>query len=62
MGHEGKRSIRFMGMSALLLTMFAVAIIMSGCSKSDDDSSAEKTFITVKGSDTMVHLVSRYRR
>lgn len=60
MGHEGKRSIRFMCTSALLLTMFAVAMIMSGCSKSDDDSSAEKTFITVKGSDTMVHLVSTW--
>lgn len=60
MRQEKKRSIRFMGTSALLLTMFAVAMIMSGCSRSDDDSAAEKTFITVKGSDTMVHLVSMW--
>ena len=55
-----KKSISSVGMSALLLTMFAVATIMSGCSKSDDNSGGEKTFITVKGSDTMVHLVSTW--
>ena len=60
MRQEKKRSIRFMSTSALLLTMFAVATIMSGCSKSDDNSGGEKTFITVKGSDTMVHLVSTW--
>lgn len=60
MRQEKKRSIGFMGTSALLLTIFAVAMIMSGCSKSDDNSASEKTFITVKGSDTMVHLVSTW--
>lgn len=60
MRQEKKSSIKFIGISALLLTMFAVTMIMSGCSRSDDDSVAEKTFITVKGSDTMVHLVSTW--
>jgi len=60
MRQEKKKSISSVGMSALLLTMFAVATIMSGCSKSDDNSDGEKTFITVKGSDTMVHLVSTW--
>ena len=60
MRQEKKSSIKFMGISALLLTMFAITMIMSGCSRSDDDSVAEKTFITVKGSDTMVHLVSTW--
>jgi len=55
-----KKSISSVGLAALLLTMLAVAAIMSGCSKSGDDSAAEKTFITVKGSDTMVHLVSTW--
>ena len=59
MKQEKKSLIKFMGTSALLLTMFTVAII-SGCSRSDDDSAAEKTFITIKGSDTMVHLVSTW--
>jgi len=60
MRQEKKRKINFICNSALLLTMFAVATIMSGCSKSDDNSGGEKTFITVKGSDTMVHLVSTW--
>jgi phosphate transport system substrate-binding protein len=60
MRQKKKKSIGFMGLSVLLLTMLAVAMIMSGCSKSDDDSAGEKTFITVKGSDTMVHLVSTW--
>ena len=60
MRQEKKRKIKFICNSALLLTMLAVATVMSGCSKSDDDSAAEKTFITVKGSDTMVHLVSTW--
>ena len=60
MRQEKKVSSRFMGMSTLLLTMFAVVMIMSGCSRSDEDSAAEKTFITVKGSDTTVHLVSTW--
>ena len=39
MKQEKKSLIKFMGTSTLLLTMFAVAII-SGCSRSDDDSAA----------------------
>ena len=60
MRHEKKRSIKFIGMSALLLTMFVVGTIISGCSKGDDNSAGEKTSITVKGSDTMVHLASTW--
>ena len=40
--------------------MVVVAIIMSGCSRSGDNSAEEKTFITIKGSDTMVHLASTW--
>ncbi len=60
MRQEKKRKIKFIFNSALLLTMLVVAAVISGCSKSDDNSGGEKTFITVKGSDTMVHLVSTW--
>ena len=58
MKQNKKWSIKLMSKSTLL-TMFAVAMIMSGCSRSDN-SASEKTSITIKGSDTMVHLVSTW--
>ncbi len=60
MKQKKKNLIRFMGISISLLTIFAALMIMSGCSGSDDGSASEKTFITVKGSDTMVHLASTW--
>ena len=60
MKQQNERSIWFIGTSALLLTMFAIAVVMSGCSKTNDNPAAEKTFITLKGSDTMVHLASTW--
>jgi len=62
MKQSKKRSIRLVDTSALLLAVFAIAVViaMSGCSRSNDDSASEKTFITVKGSDTMVHLASTW--
>lgn len=60
MRQKKNRSIMCTGISALLLVMFAVAMTMSGCSRNDNNSVGEKTFITVKGSDTMVHLVSTW--
>ena len=41
-----------------LACILVITLILSGCSKSNDSSTAEKGFITVKGSDTMVHLAS----
>lgn len=43
----------------VLLTLVIAAILLTGCSK-NDGGSKEKTFITVKGSDTMVHLASTW--
>jgi len=45
--------------TTLLLAMVIAAMLLTGCSK-NDGGSEEKTFITVKGSDTMVHLASTW--
>jgi len=40
---------------------FVIALtltVISGCSKQEGQTESEKRYITVKGSDTMVHLVS----
>ena len=60
MRQETKQSVRLMGPSVLLLTMCVVAMVISGCAPGDDNAAGEKTFITVKGSDTMVHLASTW--
>lgn len=60
MRQKMKRSIGSVGMSILLLAMLAAGMMMSGCSRGDDGAGGEKTFITIKGSDTMVHLVSTW--
>ena len=53
-----KRSIRTMAASALLLAVLVTS--MSGCSRNDNNAANEKTSITIKGSDTMVHLASTW--
>ncbi|MDT8301479.1 MAG: PstS family phosphate ABC transporter substrate-binding protein [Sedimentisphaerales bacterium] len=35
-------------------------VLVPGCSRSDDQAGSEEVYITVKGSDTMVHLVSSW--
>lgn len=60
MRQNRKRSVGFVSTLALLIAMFGVAMIMSGCSRSNDNSAGEKTFITIKGSDTMVQLASTW--
>ena len=42
------------------LVAAVVAIVVAGCSKQDDKAQSEKRYITIKGSDTMVHLVSNW--
>jgi phosphate transport system substrate-binding protein len=42
------------------ITLAVVLTISSGCSKQGDSAETEQRFITVKGSDTMVHLVSTW--
>ncbi|UCC97092.1 MAG: PstS family phosphate ABC transporter substrate-binding protein [Phycisphaerales bacterium] len=42
-----------------IIGLTEVALI-SGCSKPGDQTDAEQRFITIKGSDTMVHLVSNW--
>ena len=44
---------------AVLTTATALAAI-PGCSKQSDQTGSQKKYITVKGSDTMVHLVSNW--
>jgi len=46
-----------------LILPFVIAVmltVISGCSKRGDQTEGEKRYITVKGSDTMVHLVSSW--
>ena len=46
-----------------LILPFVVAValtVMSGCSKQEGGTEGEKRYITVKGSDTMVHLISSW--
>ncbi len=45
--------------TTVLFTLVIAAILLTGCSR-NDGGSEEKTFITVKGSDTMVHLASTW--
>ncbi|MCF7955352.1 MAG: phosphate ABC transporter substrate-binding protein [Phycisphaerae bacterium] len=45
--------------TTVILTLVIAAILITGCSKNDGGSN-EKTYITVKGSDTMVHLASTW--
>ena len=48
---------------AILVTCLVaavVAILAAGCSKRADKAQSEKRYITIKGSDTMVHLVSNW--
>ncbi len=45
--------------AATIFTMLAL-LIAPGCSKRDDRAEGEKGYITIKGSDTMVHLVSNW--
>ena len=42
--------------SSMLLATLLLPLVISGCSKSDNET--EIQYITIKGSDTMVHLVS----
>jgi phosphate transport system substrate-binding protein len=42
------------------LVAAVVAILIASCSKRADKAQSEKRYITIKGSDTMVHLVSNW--
>lgn len=57
MKEKATRHVRDIQISAVT-AMIALALI-SGCSRRDDRDS-EQRFITIKGSDTMVHLVSSW--
>lgn len=46
--------------SVVVLVLLAVAMLQSGCSKRSDGPEGNKRSITIKGSDTMVHLVSNW--
>lgn len=58
MKQEKRKTIRSVGSLALLLIILAVGVALPGCSRNEGESASEQTFITIKGSDTMVHLVS----
>lgn len=57
MTQQNRSSFRYLATPALLLAIAIFSMTLTGCSRNDDTTS-EKTFITIKGSDTMVHLVS----
>jgi phosphate transport system substrate-binding protein len=40
--------------------LISLSVGIAGCSKRDDRTGSEKRYITIKGSDTMVHLVSNW--
>jgi len=42
------------------VTLVIVMAMMTGCSRREDGSGSEQRFITIKGSDTMVHLASNW--
>lgn len=53
--HEFLPSLKFY---SILFLFFASTIIIVGCAKKDKQSTQNKKSITIKGSDTMVHLMS----
>jgi len=53
-----KRHVREIFVSAVTVVM--VLSLISGCSRQGGSAETEQRFITVKGSDTMVHLVSSW--
>lgn len=58
MDSKMKKCLEDVTISALLIVI--VLTTVSGCSKRSDQTKSEKRYITVKGSDTMVHLVSSW--
>ena len=58
MNKKTKKITRKIFVSTVTLAMALMSI--SGCSKQEDSTGSEQRLITIKGSDTMVHLVSSW--
>lgn len=54
------KQFRKLTLVALVITLTVVAISLQGCGKSDKADKPQISYITIKGSDTMVHLVSSW--
>ena len=58
MNEKAKKNVNQIFVSAVTLVIFMMLI--SGCSKREGGTGSEQRFITIKGSDTMVHLASSW--
>jgi phosphate transport system substrate-binding protein len=58
MNSKIKKCLEVVNISALLIVVVLTTI--SGCTKRSGQSSRDERYITIKGSDTMVHLVSNW--
>jgi phosphate transport system substrate-binding protein len=58
MNEKAKKIVKQMFVS---VTTLAIALmVITGCSRREDSAGSEQSFITIKGSDTMVHLASSW--
>jgi phosphate transport system substrate-binding protein len=58
MNKKTKKIMRKIFISTVTLAM--ALMLVSGCSRQEDSTGSEQRFITIKGSDTMVHLASSW--
>jgi phosphate transport system substrate-binding protein len=58
MNEKAKKNTRKIFVSAVTLLM--ALTLISGCSRREGSTGSEQRFITIKGSDTMVHLASNW--
>jgi phosphate transport system substrate-binding protein len=58
MNEKAKKIIKQIVISAA--TLIIVLTVITGCSRREDSTGSDQSFITIKGSDTMVHLVSNW--
>jgi phosphate transport system substrate-binding protein len=58
MNEKAKKIVKQIIVSAV--TLGIALVLISGCSRQEDSTGSEQRFITIKGSDTMVHLVSSW--
>jgi len=58
MNEKAKKLVKQIFVSAL--TIVIALMLTTGCSRREDSAGSEQRFITIKGSDTMVHLASSW--
>ncbi len=58
MNEKSRKRVKEVALSVLLVAVTIIAAF--GCARRNDQTEAERKSITIKGSDTMVHLVSNW--